>query len=405
MNLLSMSKSLAIYQMVNKYEIVLYAILFGALVLTIISKSIISRKVDFITIILLIILIAIIFIPAINLSLFYLLMILSYIYLCLINVDLYLKFIFKQTRNKKLLEHIKNDTTDYYLSLDLKNKILDYSGSLLNLTKLTDKQIRKSKSWELLFKHLNVVKLNNEVYGKEVLANFILSLEKVVSKYKLYQFDIEVKNEEITKYNCFIQAIYYKNLKIGLNVYIYSDKMQVLTRLKENLDVTLTSLYNYKKSLHILMSLQEGMALYFDYQEKLYYATESFKNFMNNNKTTYTFQEIYEMIADDDKDSYVEESRNINNLNINRIKFKLLLKDEVYFAIEDSINLSTDDNELVSVIKILGLASKVDSSPILSTQQTIDLMKEFAQTPVTPIVYEIEELLNSVLEKEEKDEK
>ncbi len=405
MNLLSMSKNLPIYQMVNKYEIVLYAVLFGALIFTTISKSIINKKVDYISIVLLVLLGTIIFLKQQNLLIFYLLVILSYIYVGLVNVILYLKYLFKQTRNKKLLEHIKNDTSAYYLSLNLKNKILDYSGSLMNLTKLTDKQIKKSKSWELLFNSLKVIKINNDEYTQATLTNFILSLEKVVSKFKLYQFDIEVANEtDIKKYNCYIQAVYFKELKIGLNVYLYSDKIQVLNNLKTNLDNTLTSLYNYKQVLHILMSLQEGMGLYYDYQEKLYYATTSFQHYMNNNKVTYSFQELYEMIATEDQERYAVESKNINNASTTRIKFKLKLKDEYYFAIEDSINLSKNHNELVSVIKILGLASKVENEPILSTQETIDIIKEFSQTPVTPIVYEIEELLNSVLENEDENE-
>lgn len=406
MNILSIGQSLAIYQMVNKYEIILYAVLFGALLITTISKSIIERKIDLITIISLVVLIVIIFLNLPTIYWFYLLMILAYLYLILVNLYLYLHFIFKQTRNKKLLEHIKNDTTDFYLSLNLKNKIVDYSGSLLNLTKLTDKQIKKSKSWQLLFDSLKVVKLNNEAYNQNTLEQFIINLDKVVSKYKMYQFDLETKNQyDFANYNCFIQAIYFKNLKIGLNVYIYSDKLQVLTKLKENYDYTLTSLYNYKKAVHILMSLQEGMALYYDYQEKLYYATENFKTFMNNNKLSYTFQELYEMIDDEDQKRYATESQNINHKTTNRIKFKIKLKDEIYFAVEDSLNLSQNHNELVSVIKILGQANLVDSNSILSTKQTIDLIKEFAKTPMTPIVKEMEALLNGVLENEEDDEK
>ena len=124
---------------------------------------------------------------------------------------------------------------------------------------------------------------------------------------------------------------------------------------------------------------------------------------MNNDKDTYTFQEIYQMIAEDDKDMYVNQSETINSVSVTRLKFKMNFKNTYYTAIEDSIYLTKDGEEFVSIIHILGKESNYTPVGILTSKEASDLLTSISSSPITPVVYEMEDILNKVLG-DEKDE-
>lgn len=407
MNLVPFCTNQYIFQAVNKIEVVLYSILFGMLLFTVISKTIINKKFDIISLIVLILLTVIIFIKTQTLTLFYVVLLLLYLYLIFINLHLAKSYIYNRTIKNKVLEHVKSDTSDFYFCTDLNNKILDYSQSFMQLTKLNKTDILKKDGWQILFDEADIKKINGSEFIISNAKVFLAHLDEIVSKYKMYQFDIDIRlkdQTEITHYIGLAQAIYFKEKKIATAIYLYSDKVSVLTTIKQKLDKTLDSLFNYKNIVQILMSLSEGVCLYFDYQERLYYATQSFKNFMNNDISSYTFQDVFEMIVAEDKEQYIEQSETINSASVTRIKFKIVLNNVCYQAIEDSIYLSKDGKEFVSVIHIIGKENSYVTQGVLSTKESIDLLTEISSTPITPVVYAMEDILNKVLGDEE-DEK
>jgi hypothetical protein len=222
----------------------------------------------------------------------------------------------------------------------------------------------------------------------------------------MYEFTLDIRNQyddESTHYLGYIQAIYLKDKKIGTAVYLYNDKQSLITEIKSKLDNTLYNLYNHKNVLHILMSLSEGVALYYDYQERLFFATQSFMDFTETDKQTYTFREFYDMIADVDKDRYNEQSAVVSSVSATRIKFKFRVKNTYFNAIEDSIYLTRDGEEYISIVHITSRADEATNDKILSTKESSDLLDSLSEMPVAPAVYKIEQLLNNSL-KEDIDE-
>jgi hypothetical protein len=151
------------------------------------------------------------------------------------------------------------------------------------------------------------------------------------------------------------------------------------------------------------MSLSEGVALYYDYQERLFFATQSFMDFTETDKQTYTFREFYDMIADVDKDRYNEQSAVVSSVSATRIKFKFRVKNTYFNAIEDSIYLTRDGEEYISIVHITSRADEATNDKILSTKESSDLLDSLSEMPVAPAVYKIEQLLNNSL-KEDIDE-
>ena len=107
--------------------------------------------------------------------------------------------------------------------MDKKNRIINSSASFAQMTKLTKKEILKKNGWYLMFEALDVVKINDEEFITSNKELFIAHLDEVLSKYKMYEFTLDLKLEEHdlpTHYNGYIQAIYFKDKKIGTAVYL-----------------------------------------------------------------------------------------------------------------------------------------------------------------------------------------
>lgn len=389
-----------VYQIISKFGIVLYTGLAMMMLCTIVVKFIIFKKYDILSTILLALLIAVAFLDQSNKNIYTIIVILLYVLMLLRMALMVYKYLCTETHRQKIEDHIKNDTTDFFISMDKKNRIVSSSISFAQMTRLTKKELEKKDGWKLIFDTLDVHKINGEEFITSNRELFLSHLDEVLSKYKMYEFTIDLRlreHDEITHYYGFIQAIYFKDKKIGSAVYFYSDKQTLISSIKGKLDGMVNNLYNHKNVLHILMSLSEGVALYYDYQERLFFATQSFLDFTETEKQTYTFKEFYEMIADVDKDRYNEQSAVVSSVSATRIKFKLRVKNTYFNAIEDSIYLTRDGEEYISIVHITSRTDEATNDKILSTKESTDLLSSLAETPIAPAVYKVEELLNESL--------
>lgn len=389
-----------VYQSVSKLGIVLYTGLFMLMLCMIVVRFIIFKKYDYLTTVLLALLIAVLFLDRSNKIIFTVLVILLYIIQLLRVAQMVYKYLCLETHRQKIEDHIKNDTTDFFINMDKKNKILGSSISFAQMTRLTKKEIQKKDGWKLIFDTLDVHKINGEEFITSNKELFISHLDEVLSKYKMYEFTIDLRlkeHDEITHYYGFIQAIYFRDKKIGSAVYFYSDKQTLISSIKGKLDGMVNNLYNHKNVLHILMSLSEGVGLYYDYQEKLFFATESFKQFVGIDKESYTFKEVYEMIAEEDKEKYNEQSSTINSISPTRIKIRLRINNTYFNAVEDAVFLTREGEEYVSIIHILSRCDEDVNDRIISTKESVDIISGLSETPIAPVVYKVEELLNESL--------
>lgn len=387
-----------VYQSVPRIGLILYASLITLLIAVIVVNFVVFKKYDILSAVFLVLLIAILFL---NSNTLFFVVVLSLLVISLLMVCyLIYKYICLETAKQKVEEHLRNDTIDFFILMDQKNRILSSSVSFAQLTKLSKSEIEKKNGWNLMFEALNVYKINKDEFITSNKELFISHLDEVLSKYKMYEFTLDVKldgNDELTHYFGYIQAIYLRDKKIGSAVYLYSDKQSLISSIKTKLDSTINNLYNHKNVLHILMSLSEGVALYYDYQERLFFATQSFQDFVGIDKEAYTFKEVYEMIVEEDKEKYNEQSGTVNSISPTRIKIRLKINNICFNAIEDAIFLTKDGEEYISIIHITSRCDESLNNRILSTKESVEMISGLSETPIAPVVYKVEELLNESL--------
>ena len=389
-----------VYQGVEKIGIVFYSLLFAVLVCTMVAKFFVFKKYDYLSLGQLLLLIAVLFLGNDKKVLFYIVVILSAIIIALRLCQLTYYYLCDNTIKQKVEEHLKNDTIDFFITMDKKNCIVNSSVSFAQMTKLTKQEILKKNGWYLMFDALDVVKINNEEFITSNKELFIAHLDEVLSKYKMYEFSLDIKlneNDIPTHYNGYIQAIYFKDKKIGTAVYLYSDRQSLISGIKGKLDYAINNLYNHKNVLHILMSLSEGVALYYDYQERLFFATQSFQEFVGVEKESYTFKEVYEMIVDEDREIYNEQSATINSISPTRIKIRLNINNVCFNAIEDALFLTREGEEYISIIHITSRCDEATNNRILSSKESAEILSGLSSSSITPVVYKVEELLNNSL--------
>lgn len=389
-----------VYQDVEKIGIVFYTLLFAVLVCTMVAQFFVFKKYDYLSLVQLLLLIAVLFLGNDKKVLFYVIVVLSAIIIALRLCQLTYHYLCGNTIKQKVEEHLKNDTIDFFITMDKKNRIINSSASFAQMTKLTKKEILKKNGWYLMFEALDVVKINDEEFITSNKELFIAHLDEVLSKYKMYEFTLDLKLEEHdlpTHYNGYIQAIYFKDKKIGTAVYLYSDRQSLISGIKGKLDLAINNLYNHKNVLHILMSLSEGVALYYDYQERLFFATQSFQEFVGLEKESYTFKEVYEMIVDEDRELYNEQSGTINSISPTRIKIRLNINNVCFNAIEDALFLTREGEEYISIIHITSRCDEATNNRILSSKESAEILSGLSESSIAPVVYKVEELLNESL--------
>ncbi len=389
-----------VYQGVEKIGIVVYSMLVAILVCTMVAKFFVFKKYDYLSLVQLLLLIAVLFLGNDKKVLFYVIVSLSMVLILLRLCQLTYHYLCENTIKQKVEEHLKNDTIDFFITMDKKNRIINSSVSFAQMTKLTKKEILKKNGWYLMFDALDVVKINNEEFITSNKELFIAHLDEVLSKYKMYEFTLDLKLEEQdlpTHYNGYIQAIYFKDKKIGTAVYLYSDRQSLIAGIKGKLDYAINNLYNHKNVLHILMSLSEGVALYYDYQERLFFATQSFQEFVGLEKESYTFKEVYEMIVAEDRELYNEQSATINSISPTRIKIRLEINNVCFNAIEDALFLTREGEEYISIIHITSRCDEATNNRILSSKESAEILSGLSESSIAPVVYKVEELLNNSL--------
>ncbi len=389
-----------VYQGIEKFGIVFYTFVFAILVCTMVAQFIVFKKYDYLSLAQVLLLIAILFLNDTKKALFYVLVSLMMVLILLRICQLTYKYLCSNTIKQKVEEHLRNDTIDFFITMNKKNRIINSSVSFAQLTKLTKKEILKKNGWYLMFEALDIVKINNEEFITSNKELFIAHLDEVLSKYKMYEFTLDIKlneNDSPTHYYGYIQAIYFRDKKVGTAVYLYSDRQSLVAGIKGKLDYAINNLYNHKNVLHILMSLSEGVALYYDYQERLFFATQSFQEFVGLEKESYTFKEVYEMIVDEDLEKYNEQSETINSISPTRIKIRLKINNVCFNAIEDALFLTREGEEYVSIIHITSRCDETTNNRILSSKESADIISGLSETPIAPVVYKVEELLNNSL--------
>lgn len=349
----------------------------------------------------LLVVIALIFRP--NNSNIFLEYILPCIY-CVLSVIVYtisLFYFVEQTRlyltyNKKLTRYLKDTEYDFYIQVNKKNKIRDFGISLLKTTGLTKKDVLKKDVWHLLFDTLEIVSINKSEATTSNFNAFVSEYESSSSKFKTYSFELEIMlKERLTTFFGIIEPIYLGNHLVGRNIYFYIDRMKNIESLKNELVNSINDIERLRNLNQALMSLSDGVLLYFDFETKYYVATESFCRFTNTHQREYTFEEIINFIHPDDLETYIEQSETINSISVTRLKFRLLINDTYYNVMEDSIYLS-QDTDLVSIVRICE-KNEESKDAMFSTYEATKIMETLSTTNIKAVIDKTKNILDTVI--------
>ena len=178
------------------------------------------------------------------------------------------------TYDKEINNFLKNNEFDFFVQTDSKDKIINFSNKLLNITKMTKRDITGVHCWKLLIDYLKINKINKKELSLNTTASFLKEFKDANSKHVIYQFEFEMpKLDELVKekddqtkdlatvrYTGLIQPVYYNKKLIGRNIYFYQDRMQVLHDLRLALkNATISSIlfpYQYSRFIPTRISLK-----------------------------------------------------------------------------------------------------------------------------------------------------
>lgn len=304
-------------------------------------------------------------------------------------------------RKSKVQDYLKNSEFEYYLQLNKRNKVIDFSANILTLTNRSKEGLVHLKFPEFLFDCLNIESINGEKYTLNSLPEFRSQVNSATSKLKNYEFSFSARNDvnEIINYQGIIQPIYFGETYIGKNIYISVNRMEILDKTRNSLAECATNLIDARNQLYVLMSLTSGVVMYFDFQTKNYIATESFQKFTDTAQEEYDFDDFLRMIHPEDVQFYIDQTATINSLTSTRLKFRMIIGNKYYSMIEDSIYLTKED-KLVSIIRVAQDMRREESSEvILSTKEATEILDDLGSSNIDQMADSTLDLLNRLSKK------
>lgn len=334
-----------------------------------------------------------------------LLLVFTVVYACF---DLFIKVYLHICVKEKTAEYIKNSEYDYFIQMDKKERITDCSSSLLKLTRLSKKEILKSQGWKFIFDHLNVKSINKEEFSLNYVANFLAEFKECNSKHKTYRFTIDAemitdKEKGTSEYVSFIgviQPIYCKDYLIARNIFFYQDRMRVVEQLKTTVRKVCTDLEDAYLQLDMMMSMSEGIVMYYDYQNKVYVATDCMRLYTKTEQKEYTFESLFSHVHPDDVEGYLQQAETVNSLSITKIRYRLQIGGVYYHVEEDSIYLRKEYG-LISIIRIAEKGVIQHAPRNAKIQNDVEELNKLFSQNIKEKLNKTIDILNSVLGKKD----
>ena len=299
-------------------------------------------------------------------------------------------------RNKQANNFLSNVCYDYYFSTNKSDYIVDASESYLDLLGLDFKDLVKAKGLPTMLSELKIKMINGEVKEQTKELMFLSNYNKVCEENQMYQFDLLV---EIDGEDVFLkginQPLYHKGKFIGRNVYLIHDKVATFESLRAQLKRATKEIELTQKQSYALMSLTKNTIMYLDYKTTTYVATEALNTYLGVTQKEFTIDEFYEMIHNEDLNSYKEQGAMINSLMPTRTKLRLYINKKYYEVYDDSIYLNKDSG-LVSIISLVSDPEVV--SPV-KQQEVLDANKWDALEESNPV-----DIMNELMKNLKKDE-
>lgn len=388
-------------------QIVTICLLFLFVILLEVLKKFIINSINYIDLtISVLILVLSMFLPNPNTAFIILLIIVSILTVLYTCFDLFVKVYLHICLKEKTAEYVKNSEYDYFVQMDKKERITDCSSSLLKLTKLSKKEILKSQGWKFILDNLNVKTINKEEFSLNYVANFLSEFKECNSKHKTYRFTIDAemitdKEKGTNEYVSFIgiiQPVYCKDYLIARNIFFYQDRVRVVEQLKTTVRKVCTDLEDAYLQLDMMMSMSEGIVMYYDYQNKVYVATDCMRLYTKTEQKEYTFESLFSHIHPDDVEGYLQQAETVNSLAITKIRYRLQIGGVYYSVEEDSIYLRKEYG-LISIIRIAEKGVVQNAPRNAKIQNDVEELNKLFSQNIKEKLNKTIDILNSVLGK------
>ncbi len=400
---------LALFHHFHDAQILTIILLFLFVIVLEVLKKLIIRSMNYIdlTIAILIFFISM-FVPNLNMGIIILLIILSTLTVIYTAFDFFVKVYIRICLKEKTCEYIKNSEYDFFVQMDKSERITDCSNSLLKLTKLSKKDVLKNKGWKFIFDNFNVKSLNKEEFSLNYVNTFTNEFKECNSKHKAYRFLMEAdivkdKDKGTSEYVFFIgviQPVYCKDYLVARNVFFYQDRLRVVDQLKTTVRKVCTDLEDAYAQLDMMMSMSEGVVMYYDYQNKVYVATDCMRLYTQTEQKEYTFEALFSHIHPDDVDLYVQQAETVNSLSVTKIKYRLQIGGVYYNVEEDSIYLRKEYG-LISIIRVAEKGVAQNAPRNAKIQNDVEELNKLFSQNIKDKLNKTIDILNSVLGKKD----
>lgn len=280
----------------------------------------------------------------------------------------------KQTILERCNQMVANAPFDAYYISDANDMIQEYSDSFKKLVKLEDEDIYNTNGCKTILNRLHITHINDVEMSNNLSVRFNVDYNATYEMKNTYYAKLTyVDGDETIDLSMIVEPIFYRNKFLGRNVYLAKSNSKVLIKLQESLTNAIQTIDNDRSQVYAMMSLVEGVLMYYDYNTKTYVVTEQVANYFGLSQREFTLNEYVNLVHPDDFRHFEEQTSVISSIDVTTIKYRLKLGSKYYLIEEKAMYLNRDAN-LISLVTLA--KSDDEASPAAQVTEEIKPQKE-----------------------------
>lgn len=280
----------------------------------------------------------------------------------------------KQTILERCNQMVANAPFDAYYISDANDMIQEYSDSFKKLVKLEDEDIYNTNGCKTILNRLHITHINDVEMSNNLSVRFNVDYNATYEMKNTYYAKLTyVDGDETIDLSMIVEPIFYRNKFLGRNVYLAKSNSKVLIKLQESLTNAIQTIDNDRSQVYAMMSLVEGVLMYYDYNTKTYVVTEQVANYFGLSQREFTLNEYVNLVHPDDFRHFEEQTSVISSIDVTTIKYRLKLGSKYYLIEENAMYLNRDAN-LISLVTLA--KSDDEASPVAQVTEEIKPQKE-----------------------------
>ncbi|MBO4667013.1 MAG: hypothetical protein J5666_02635 [Bacilli bacterium] len=290
----------------------------------------------------------------------------------------------KMTIFERCNQMVANAPFDAYYISDAQDMIQDFSDSFKELVNLEDEEIYQTNGCKTILNRLHITHINDVEMSSNLSVRLNVDYNAIYEMKSTYYAKLTYLNgEEEVDLNMIVEPIFYHNKFLGRNVYFAKNNSKVLNKLQDTLSNTLQTIDNDRAQVYAMMSMIEGVIMYYDYNTKTYVVTEQAATFFGLSQREYPLSEYVNLVHPDDFRHFEEQTSVISSIDVTTIKYRLKLGSKYYLIDENAMYLNRDAN-LISIVTLA--KTETEAAPVkeivaeAAPKKEIDYKETLAKT-------------------------